>query len=146
VGRRFSFTVAGDRRRRRRAWWASATARPRKFRPPSQGVEEAKKNFFRVPRIGGVFPENLHGAGQWPPTSSARFNDGISISNPPAGKPRHHSGHAGHRPDNAEADADEAAADDQENQARDAPQNDREGSNALGRRAFQSPRCRHWSS
>ena len=44
------------------AWWEWATAKPRKSRPPSRrGVEEAKKNFFRVPRIQGTIPHPVTG-------------------------------------------------------------------------------------
>jgi small subunit ribosomal protein S5 len=44
------------------AWSAWATARPRKCPPRSpKGVEAAKKQFFRVPRIGGTIPHTVQG-------------------------------------------------------------------------------------
>ena len=44
------------------AWSASATARPRRCPAAiAKGVEEAKKNFFRVPRIQGTIPHPVQG-------------------------------------------------------------------------------------
>ena len=44
------------------AWSVSATARPRRCPAAiAKGVEEAKKNFFKVPRIQGTIPHPVQG-------------------------------------------------------------------------------------
>ena len=61
-GRRFSFTalvIVGDGAGTRSA---SATARPRRCPAAiAKGVEEAKKNFFRVPAIAATIPHPVQG-------------------------------------------------------------------------------------